>query len=310
MTRRVFLGKMGAGLALLSAGCSQRFVRRIFGSEKGSVRLVFYTDVHSRTEWDTPKALAKAAQAINSQKADIIIAGGDLITDGFQSSESKVSPRWDAYMAMHRSITGDIYPVMGNHDLVAAIPRDGSPPARDPRTVYRHKMGLDRTYYSFDAVGYHFIVLDSLKVTGGTEKYIGMIAPEELEWMRQDLSRVPLETPIVVALHMPLLTSFYSATEGAITAAPENRVVVNNLAVFQILEGHNVVLALQGHLHVKELLVWQDITFITGGAVCGKWWRGPWHGTQEGFNVVTLSRDHIDWKYIDYGWDDRRPVYL
>jgi len=306
MTRRDFLGKMAAGFSLLAAGCSRKIVWPARGSEKGSIRLVFYTDVHARTEWETPLAMARAAEAINVQKADLVIAGGDLITEGFQSSAARVAPRWDAYMKMHRAIKGDVYPVMGNHDLVAAIPKDGTPAAKDPRAIYRDKMGLDRTYYSFDAAGYHFVILDSIQITGDKYEYHGMIWPEELEWLKQDLSRVPRITPIVLATHIPLLTAFYAATSGATFAAPKNRVVVNNLDVLKIIKNHNVILVLQGHLHAKELIMWQDTTFIVGGAICGKWWRGPRHGTEEGFNVITLTGNHVGWKYIDYGWEARR----
>ena len=64
---------------------------------------------------------------------------------------------------------------------------------------------------------------------------------------------------------------------------------------------------LQGHLHAKELIRWRDTTFITGGAICGKWWRGDWFGTREGFNVVTLDGDRVHWEYVEYGWTARRP---
>jgi hypothetical protein len=64
---------------------------------------------------------------------------------------------------------------------------------------------------------------------------------------------------------------------------------------------------LQGHTHIDELIRWRGISFITGGAVCAKWWRGPWYGTEEGFGVVDLSGRHADWEYIDYGWEARRP---
>ena len=107
--------------------------------------------------------------------------------------------------------------------------------------------------------------------------------------------------------HIPLLSAFYAATEGATFAAKKNRVVVNNSEILRILEDHNVILVLQGHLHAKELLMWRGTTFITGGAICGKWWRGPWHGTEEGFNVITLTGSQVDWEYIDYGWETRRP---
>ena len=307
MTRRQFLGTMAAGLALLTSGCSAKTSWRVRGSEKGQLRLVFYTDVHARTEWDTSVAMERAALAINAQKPDLVIAGGDLITDGFQSSAVTVAPRWDAYMKMHRAIAEDVYPAIGNHDLVAANPRDGSPPAKDPRAIYRRHMGLDRTYYSFNAAGYHFVVLDSILVTGDTYEYQGTIWPEQLEWLKEDLSSIPKGTPIVLVTHIPLLTAFFGATKGATFAAPENRVVVNNLDVFKALEKHNLILVLQGHLHVKEMIRWQGTTFIAGGAVCGKWWRGSWYDTKEGFNVLTLSGDQVAWEYLDYGWKARRP---
>jgi len=179
ITRRNFLGKLIAWFVLfvgggsINTGCSMR------GSDKGSIRLVFYTDVHARTEWDTPDAMALAADAINAQNADLVIAGGDLITEGFQSSAAKVAPRWDAYMNMHQAIKPDVYPAMGNHDLVAAIPTDGTPAADNPRAVYIDRMGLERTYYSFTAVGYHFIILDSIKVTWDEYQYQGIIWPQQ-----------------------------------------------------------------------------------------------------------------------------------
>lgn len=307
ITRRGFLGKMLASLALTATGCAKKIVWPAHGSEKGSVRLVFFTDIHARTEWETSKAMARAARLINAQKADLVIAGGDLITDGFQSSAESVEPRWDAYMEMHQAIEPDVYPAMGNHDLVAAIPNDGTPEAQDPRKIFREKMNIERTYYSFDAVGYHIVVLDAIQVTGDDYQYQGKVWPEELEWLRHDLSRVPHGTPIIMVSHIPLLTAFYVATEGAMSVTPRNRVVINNRDVFGLMEDHNVILVLQGHLHAKELLIWRDTTFVTGGAVCARWWRGPWHGTEEGFNVITLTGNHVEWEYIDYGWEARRP---
>jgi 3',5'-cyclic AMP phosphodiesterase CpdA len=307
MTRRRFLGTAAAGFFTVFSGCSRKAIWPARGSEKGSVRVLFYTDVHTHPAWQIPDALAQAAAAINAQKPDLVIAGGDLITGGFQSSAATVAPRWDEYMKMHRAIRGDVYPVIGNHDLVAAIPEDGTLPAEDPRFVYRQKMDLGRIYYSFDAVGYHFIMLDSIQVTGDKYKYQGKIRREQLEWLKQDLARVPHGTPIVLATHIPLLSSFYLATEGATCAAKKNRVIVNNLDVLRLINAHNVILVLQGHLHVKELIMWRGTTFIVGGAICGKWWRGPWHGTQEGFSTLTLTGNRVYWEYIDYGWKARRP---
>jgi 3',5'-cyclic AMP phosphodiesterase CpdA len=307
ITRRHFLGKMIAGVALFAGCSSKKTMWPAVGSDKGSVRLVFYTDVHARTEWETPMAMSRAVDAINGQKADMVIAGGDLITDGFQSSVAKVRPRWNAYMKMHQAIALDVYPVIGNHDLVAAVPEDGAAPAEHPRSIYLGHMGLERTYFSFNAVGYHFIILDGVHVTGDKYKYHGVIWPEQLEWLRRDLSSIPRGTPIVLVSHIPLLSAFFSASSGATYAAKPNRVIVNNREVFKAIGNHNLILVLQGHLHVKEMIRWQNTTFITGGAICGKWWRGDWYGTAAGFNIITLTGNHVAWEYIDYEWEARRP---
>jgi len=302
-TRREFL--VAGGLAACGLpGCASWSAR---GADGESLRVVFYTDVHARTEWQTPQAMAQAAAGINTHHAELIVAGGDLITDGFQSAAATVEPRWNAYMSMHRAIHGRVEPVIGNHDLVAADPDDGSPRSADPRVEFRSRFGVDSTYRSFDAAGYHFILLDSIAVSGDDLRYHGLIDDVQLDWIRQDLEAVNAETPIVVATHIPLLTAMYQAIEGATAAAQANRVIVNNTDVLSLFTDHNLLLVLQGHLHVDEMLRWRGTTFITGGAVCGKWWRGSWHGTREGFGVLTLRPDRVDWEYHDYGWVARRP---
>lgn len=306
-TRRFFLYKMAAWFALLAGGRSAKIAWPARGSEQGTVRLIFYTDVHARQEWETPTALSKAAAAINKQKPDLVVAGGDLITDGFQNPAAVAAPRWKAYMNLHRGIAADLYPAIGNHDLVAANPADGSLPSKNPRAIFLEQTGLDRTFYSFDAVGYHFIVLDSIQVTGGRYHYQGMIAADQIEWLKKDLQMVSPATPIVITTHIPLLSAFYAASRGATFAAPRNRVVVNNVEVLDIFKDHNLILVLQGHLHVKEMIRWQGTTFIVGGAICGKWWRGSWFDTKEGFGLITLTGDRVEWEYIDYGWQALRP---
>ena len=73
MTRRNFLNKLMGGMALFAGGCSSKWAWPIRGTDAGSVRLAFYTDVHARTEWDTPKAMVLAADVINSRESFISI---------------------------------------------------------------------------------------------------------------------------------------------------------------------------------------------------------------------------------------------
>ncbi len=309
LSRRDFVKGMAGAGACVALGWPRRAVWALPGGRPGMLRFVFYTDIHTRVEWDTPRALEQAAASINQQHVDIAIAGGDLITDGFDATAGAVAPRWDAYLEMHRSIRADVYPVLGNHDLVGVAPADGSEPEENPRRDYLERLGLDRTWYAFEAGGYHFIVLDSLKLVDHADRYHGFIGEEQQEWIRFVLAEIPRDTPIIVASHMPLLTSFFQATEGSTMASPPSRVVTNSRDVLNLFAGHNLALVLQGHLHVNEMIRWRNTTFITGGAVSGRWWRGEWHGTKEGYGVVTLDRNRVQWDYIEYGWIARRPAH-
>ncbi len=297
--------RMLAMLAILVTSCAAPPVSKDHGDP--ALDLVFFTDVHARTEWQTPDALALAAKQINAERPQLVIAGGDVITDGFQSTAEVVAPRWTAYLKMAKAIEAPLRHVIGNHDLVAADPDDGSPPAADPRAIWREKTGEPNSYFSFDHAGYHFVFLDSIEV-GGPLRYRGHVSEAQLAWLDEDLAKVEPGTPIVAATHIPLLTSFYAATRGSTVAAPLNRVVTNNREVLDKFEGHDLVLVLQGHLHASEVIVWRGVTFLTGGALSAKWWRGPWLGTQEGFTVVRLRGRHVESRYVDLGWDARRPA--
>ena len=299
--RRRWLGASTALLTTACLGACTRPVKR--SSPRKSLRLVFYTDVHAMARRGAADAVLMAATAINHSEPDIIIGGGDYIDGGFSASRDAMTPHWDIYMRMHRAMQAPIYPAIGNHDLVAAQPEDGSDPNSDPRRDYRRYLGLSSTWYSFDTGGYHFIVLDSMSIVGGELGYEGRLGDEQTEWLRRDLASTARTTPIIVTLHMPLLTSFYAATEGYSAAAPANRVMVDNVAVLGLFAKHNLILVLQGHLHVAESIRWRNTVFITGGAICGSWWKGPRLGTEEGFYVIDLDGNQVDWQYVDYGWN-------
>lgn len=305
-TRRGFLGALGGFAGVLWLG-AQRWAWAVAKSMP-PLRVVFFTDVHARTEWETPTALKRAADAINAENPDLVIAGGDLITEGFESAAQKLVPRWGVYMEnLHQRVHAPVEPAIGNHDLVAAHPADGSPPAENPRAEFLAQMKLDRTWRSVDWGGVHWIFLDAIRVGGHQFQYEGLVPDEQLTWLEADLASVGPDAPCVVVTHIPFLTSLYQATQGGGTAAPANRVITNTHEVLPLFQNRNVVAVLQGHLHVNEMLRWRDTTFITGGAICGRWWRGEWHGTREGFGVLTLEGKHVAWRYVEYGWKAVRP---
>lgn len=305
INRRTFIST--AALTPLALAWSARQSWAVEQGTANPFRIAFFTDIHARTEWETPDALARCAAKINEARPDLVLCGGDLITDGFQSASATVAPRWTAFRAMRDAIDVPVHYAIGNHDLVAAAPEDGTPAAADPRAEFRAFSGMEKTWRTFEAGGLRVFIVDSLRI-GGPLKYEGFVSDEQLAWLRDELDRVPETQPIVLVTHVPLLTVFYGATEGAAKPIPANRIVTNNVAVLAEFAKHNLQLVLQGHLHQNELMRWRNTTFITGGAVCAKYWRGPWHGTAEGFGVVTLRGRRIDWEYVEYGWNPRRPA--
>jgi Icc protein len=293
--------RLAAGTALL-AGCGARQPRAADLRARGfePLKLVFYTDVHAEPGETRQRALAAAAAAINAERADLVIGGGDYVADGFTRSADAMRRHWDAFMTMHDALRGERHVAVGNHDLLGALGPDRSGPPRDGRREFRARFGRSGTYYSFDRAGRHFILLDSIEVVGGSLEYRGWIDDAQLGWLERDLTAIAPSTPIVVVTHMPLVTAFYAATEGMTAAAPANRVVQNSREVLAVFARHRLQLVLQGHLHVHEEIRWRDTTFLTGGAVSGAWWRGAFHGTPPGFAVVTLHDDRVDCEYRAY----------
>lgn len=306
-TRRKFIATTAA-FAGTAAGTAP-FISTQAKSETPAMKLAFYTDLHTRVEWDTPKAVLQAADWINQRKPDLIIGGGDFITEGFQAIlPVDVAPRWDAYMKAHESFEAPVEVAMGNHDLVCAIPEDGSPGVEDPRAEFRKRFNLEKTYRSFDRQGIHFVILDPFEIVGGEAKFRGFIGEEQMEWFKKDLEKTPVDQPMIVVCHMPLLSVFWQATRASSEAMPTRYIVENGRSIVKLFRGRNVLAVLQGHTHVNATINWRGIQFITGGAVCAKWWRGDWYGTEEGFGILNVQGNRVTWEYVDYEWTARRPV--
>ena len=80
--------------------------------------------------------------------------------------------------------------------------------------------------------------------------------------------------------------------------------------VLDAFRGYNLKLVLQGHLHVVEEIIFRGVHFITGGAVCGAWWKGPRDGFPEGFVVVDVDKDVFSWRYETFGWKTQERALL
>jgi 3',5'-cyclic-AMP phosphodiesterase len=274
----------------------------------GSCDFVFFTDTHIQPELDATHGCSMAFQKIAALKPEFAIHGGDLVFDALGVNHTRADMLFDLYQKTVAQLNVPLYHAVGNHDIFGVLAKSGVAPA-DP--LYAKKMFEDRigarTYSSFDRKGYHFIILDSIFPTEDRQ-WEGRVDEAQLQWLAADLKTVPTLTPIVVVIHVPLVTGFLGYSPK-----PEGRQkyntysVENSPDVLALFEKHNVIAVLQGHLHVNEVVHYKNCDFMTSGAVCGNWWHGPRMGFPEGFTRVSLRNGKITTRYETYGFNSVDP---
>ena len=251
------------------------------------LRLGFLTDIHAMAEMNAPAWMENSAVLMNSLQPDLIIGGGDFVHGGFQSPGPVMDSRWKLASAFLEKLRAPLQPVIGNHDFYEPLKSDGTPTPGDPRRRWKEHFGLPSTYRSFPWKGYRFLVLDSVQVIGGRERYEGRIDEPQLAWLDRELAVIPRNEPIILCTHIPFRTALMSAAPELFGGAGRIR-VLNSDRVMEKLRDRPVALILQGHVHLNERLSEGQIPCITGGAVCGKWWKGPNMGTAPGLGLIEI----------------------
>ena len=200
-----------------------------------------------------------------------------------------------------------VYHVMGNHDMNFQVPDE-----KYEAETFKRLHGPD--YYSFNYGKVHFVVLNSVKYKGWDKEknkngsYIGFIHERQLAWLKNDLTFVPGDYLVVLAMHIPVFSEMYG---------DERNMIVNRDALFKVLEDRKHLLALAGHMHYVEYLEFNEKTgwnvkapfpSLTAGAGCGTWWHGPkdargiplgicTDGTPNGYFRFTFTGSRFNYRF-------------
>jgi Icc protein len=304
MNRRDFLTLTALATASLAKpGLS--VVQAAPADEPGSFDFLFFTDTHIEQELGAADGCAACFKKMRSFKADFAIQGGDHVFDVLGTDRKRASSLYNLYAKTEDDLGFSIHHTIGNHDAFGVYAKSGIAPsdAEYGKRMFENHFGP--TYYSFDHKGYHFVVLDSIEPTEN-RNWEARINAQQLAWLSKDLQNLSPKKPVVVVVHVPLVT-------GAPGYAPprqgkENQLsVMNAHEVVALFPGRNILAVLQGHLHINEIVKFREIPYVTGGAVCGNWWHGTRWGTPEGFTVVSLRNGKIDWRYETYGFNSIDP---
>jgi Icc protein len=261
----------------------------------------FLTDIHITYDRNAPAGFEKAIDTVNELKPDFVITGGDLVMDALGQTRSRADSLYRLYDSLEKDFRMPVYNTVGNHELFGLYNKNID--TLDPdynEGMFRRYIG--KPWQSFDYKGWHFILLKSIEPTP-SRGYYGRINPVQMAWLKDDLARVNDTTPIVVAVHIPLITVYNQWIEGGQQVNGAGSVITNGKEVMDLLRTKNLKLVLQGHQHYYEDLYLDGVHFITGGAVSAAWWTGRNGTLEEGFVLIKVFGDRIASGYVDYKWE-------
>jgi Icc protein len=306
MNRRKFLSGAALGAAALAAhavtGVSPAtyFLPEDTARAKDRFSFVHMTDLHIEPERHAATGCAKCITRINALAPEFVVCGGDLVYDAGEVGYPRAKQLYDLYQETLKPLNARVHTVIGNHDLFGVVPKSGAVPD-DPhfgKRIFEERVGP--RYSSFDYKGWHFVLLDSIGTRSGRD-FIGYVDAAQLDWLRADLAGMRPGTPLVVATHVPLVSAVLQIVADRGKNA-ETYLVTNSREVLEVLWPYRPKAVLQGHTHIRETILYDGCQFITSGAVCGNWWKGPREGHPEGFGVLTVQGDEIHWRYETYGF--------
>jgi 3',5'-cyclic AMP phosphodiesterase CpdA len=269
--------------------------------QKPDFSFAFLTDIHLTHAKSAPQGLQQAIDTVNRLNPDFVITGGDLIMDALGQTRGRADSLYQLYQGLMKGLKMPVHNTIGNHELFAFYNKDID--TLDPDYgdgMFKRYFG--KPWQSFDYKGWHFILLKSIEQTP-SRGYEGRINPEQMQWLKQDLANVNDTTPIVVSVHIPLITAYGQWIDGGQQVNGAGSVITNGKEVMDMLRKKNLRLVLQGHQHYFEDLLVDGVHFITGGAVSAGWWDGPIGKLEEGFVMVRVFGDKIRTEYVDYGWN-------
>ena len=245
--RRAFL-KHGT---LVLAAASVNSTKAVENKEAQNLRVGLITDLHyaekapagTRHYRETLGKLREAAKQFEQDKPAFVVELGDLI-DAADSVEVEQS-YLKTINREFSTICKERHYVLGNH-CVDTLRKE----------EFLGGVEQEKSYYSFDRDGFHFVVLDSCFRSDGqpygrknSEWTDTNIPAAELEWLEGDLK--VNDKPVIVFAHQRLDVS-------------NNHGVKNNADVRTIFESSSKVLAVfQGHSHQNDLTEIGGIHYCT-----------------------------------------------
>ncbi|MBK8979094.1 MAG: metallophosphoesterase [Planctomycetes bacterium] len=250
-SRRDFLAASSTALAgSLLPGRALAALRRRHAAaapDPSPLRIGMLADPHNDLVHDGEERIRVFVECMRREHVDAILQLGDFCTP---------KPANDRFMEVWRRFRGPRHHVLGNHDM------DGGHDVAETLTYWQ----VERRYRSFDAGGFHFVVLDTNDPPPGEERrgYPAGVRPDQLAWLTVDLAATAL--PTVVLSHQPL---------GRRCVRNRDEVLAVLAAAKHAETGRRKVVAcFAGHLHADDHVVVDGIHHVIVNSM-SYFWLGP-----------------------------------
>lgn len=242
------------------------------------LHLVFFSDAHARMP-----LIARFVDDANRRRPDLIIDGGDRVTDA-------TAPEFERTAKALAQLEAPVHQVEGNHDAALHGPFP-TPPTKPPM------------FQSFDQQGVHVILLDNHDET---------LTEAQFQQLEADLA-ANAGTPTLVAMHVPAILSQERLTTKISKVAPikfASPVMHDPAQVrrFMDLMGrYQVAAVLAGHTHHPDEVVRDGVRYITAGAVGG---QTPGLGIAQEYLDIHVHGRTLDVQRVHLADGPSNPVAL
>ncbi len=300
MQRRSALKNIG-GILLVPA-----FSLGSLSTEKRPVlRIAHLTDIHLKNKFDAPARFTRCLHHVQQQspKIDLILNGGDVVFDMNKENISTINDQWQLFQSLIKSECSlPVNYCLGNHDIWWN--ENDKDQALYGKEYSMDKIGLHKPYYSFTKNGWKFIILDSVHLDIDNTWYIGKLGDEQFVWLENELKNTDPSVPVLVMSHIPILTATNLIEDDIVNkwVMTGGDMHTDTAKIINLFYKHpNVKLCLSGHIHLREELVYNKVTYLCNGAVSGAWWEGNKRETAPGYGLIDLYDDgSFTEDYINY----------
>jgi hypothetical protein len=225
--------------------------------------------------------------------------------DSLSKTKEETEAQWEVWRRIKSSFPElKFYHCLGNHDVWGLTPDKEKYPGK-AWALKEHNM--DCPYYTFKSKGWNFIVLDSTQMKPDGKWYTAHIDKTQRTWLENTLKNIPANEPILVVSHIPIIgaTPFLDG-DNAKTGdwvVPGAWMHTDAKSLINLFYNHkNVKVAISGHIHLVETLIYHNVYYYCSGAVSGNWWeKEPYELTNKGYTIFELYNDGTHtFKYVEF----------